>query len=61
MMCFSLLRPAAGIGEIKMKFPPLVSVQAIRFIGTDGRFYTLNPSQDFIVDDDSTGKGSSIK
>lgn len=37
-------------GEIKMKRPPLLSVQPIRFIGTDGRPYTLNPGQDFIVD-----------
>lgn len=37
-------------GEIKMKRPPLVSVQSIWFIGTDGRPYTLNPGQDFIVD-----------
>lgn len=37
-------------GEIKVKRPPLVSVQSIWFIGTDGRPYTLNPGQDFIVD-----------
>jgi hypothetical protein len=37
-------------GEIKMKRPPLVSVESIWFIGTDGRPYTLNPGQDFIVD-----------
>jgi hypothetical protein len=37
-------------GEIKMKRPPLVSVQSIWFIGTDGRPYSLNPGQDFIVD-----------
>jgi hypothetical protein len=37
-------------GEIKMKRPPLVSVQSIWFIGTDGRPYTLNPGQDFVVD-----------
>jgi hypothetical protein len=37
-------------GEIKIKRPPLVSVQPIVFIGTDGRPYTLNPGQDFIVD-----------
>lgn len=37
-------------GEIKLKRPPLVSVQSIWFIGTDGRPYTLNPGQDFIVD-----------
>lgn len=40
-------RPA---NEIKIKRPPLVSVQPIVFIGTDGRPYTLNPGQDFIVD-----------
>jgi hypothetical protein len=37
-------------GEITVKRPPLVSVQAITFIGTDGRPYTLNPGQDFVVD-----------
>jgi hypothetical protein len=37
-------------GEIKVKRPPLVQVQSICFIGTDGRPYTLNPGQDFIVD-----------
>lgn len=37
-------------GEIKIKRPPLVSVQPIVFIGTDGRPYTLNPGQDFVVD-----------
>ena len=37
-------------GEIKIKRPPLVSVEPITFIGTDGRAYTLNPGQDFIVD-----------
>ena len=37
-------------GEIKVKRPPLVSVQGITFIGTDGRPYTQNPGQDFIVD-----------
>ena len=37
-------------GEIKVKRPPLVSVQGITFIGTDGRPYTLNPGQDFVVD-----------
>jgi hypothetical protein len=37
-------------GEIKMKRPPLVSVESIWYIGTDGRPYTLNPGQDFIVD-----------
>jgi hypothetical protein len=37
-------------GEIKIKRPPLVSVESIWFIGTDGRPYTLNPGQDFIVD-----------
>jgi len=36
--------------EIKVKRPPLVSVKSIWFIGTDGRPYTLNPGQDFIVD-----------
>jgi hypothetical protein len=36
--------------EIKVKRPPLVSVQSIWFIGTDGRPYTLNPGQDFVVD-----------
>lgn len=36
--------------EIKIKRPPLVSVQSIIFIGTDGRPYTLNPGQDFVVD-----------
>ena len=36
--------------EIKVKRPPLVSVQSIWFIGTDGRPYLLNPGQDFIVD-----------
>lgn len=35
---------------IKMKRPPLVSVQNIWFIGSDGRPRTLNPGQDFIVD-----------
>src|ERR1700728_1356326 len=37
-------------GEIKIKRPPLVSVQPIIFIGTDGRPYTLNPGQDFVAD-----------
>jgi hypothetical protein len=37
-------------GEIKVKRPPLVQVGPITFIGTDGRPYTLNPGQDFIVD-----------
>jgi hypothetical protein len=37
-------------GEIKLKRPPGVSVQSIVYIGTDGRPYTLNPGQDFIVD-----------
>jgi hypothetical protein len=37
-------------GEIKIKRPPLVEVQSLWFIGTDGRPYTLNPGQDFIVD-----------
>lgn len=37
-------------GEITVKRPPLVSVQPITFIGTDGRPYTLNPGQDFLVD-----------
>lgn len=37
-------------GEIKIKRPPLISVQSIWFIGTDGRPYTLNPGQDFVVD-----------
>lgn len=37
-------------GEIKVKRPPLISVQPIVFIGTDGRPYTLNPGQDFVVD-----------
>jgi hypothetical protein len=37
-------------GEIKIKRPPLVQVQSIVFIGTDGRPYTLNPGQDFVVD-----------
>jgi hypothetical protein len=37
-------------GEITVKRPPLVSVQPITFIGTDGRPYTLNPGQDFVVD-----------
>jgi hypothetical protein len=35
---------------IKIKRPPLCSVQNIWFIGTDGRPRTLNPGQDFIVD-----------
>jgi len=37
-------------GEIKLKRPPGVSVQSLIYIGTDGRPYTLNPGQDFIVD-----------
>jgi len=37
-------------GEIKIKRPPLVSVQKLVFIGQDGRPYTLNAGQDFIVD-----------
>jgi hypothetical protein len=37
-------------GEITVKRPPLVSVKGIVFIGTDGRPYTLNPGQDFVVD-----------
>jgi hypothetical protein len=37
-------------GEITVKRPPLISVQGITFIGTDGRPYTLNPGQDFVVD-----------
>jgi hypothetical protein len=37
-------------GEIKLKRPPLVEVQSLWFIGTDGRPYTLNPGQDFVVD-----------
>jgi hypothetical protein len=36
--------------SIKVKRPPLVSVQNIWFLGTDGRPRTLNPGQDFIVD-----------
>jgi hypothetical protein len=37
-------------GEIKLKRPPGISVQSLIYIGTDGRPYTLNPGQDFIVD-----------
>jgi hypothetical protein len=37
-------------GEIKLKRPPLVSSSSIWYIGTDGRPYTLNPGQDYIVD-----------
>jgi hypothetical protein len=37
-------------GEIKLKRPPGISVQSLLYIGTDGRPYTLNPGQDFIVD-----------
>ena len=37
-------------GEIKIKRPPLVQVQSLWFIGTDGRPYTLNPGQDFVID-----------
>src|SRR5579872_2567699 len=37
-------------GEIKIKRPPLVNVQGLWFIGTDGRPYTMNPGQDFVVD-----------
>jgi hypothetical protein len=37
-------------GEIKIKRPPLISVQPIVFIATDGRPNTLNPGQDFVVD-----------
>src|SRR5580704_4038082 len=37
-------------GEIKLKRPPGISVQSLTYIGTDGRPYTLNPGQDFIVD-----------
>jgi len=37
-------------GEIKIKRPPLVNVQSLWFIGTDGRPYTMNPGQDFVVD-----------
>lgn len=36
--------------EIKVKRPPLVSVQDILFIGTDGRPGLLSPGTDFIVD-----------
>lgn len=36
--------------EIKVKRPPLVSVESLTYIGTDGRYYTLNPGQDFVVD-----------
>lgn len=37
-------------GEIKIKRPPLVQVQSLWFIGTDGKPYTMNPGQDFVVD-----------
>ena len=37
-------------GEIKIKRPPLISAPSIWYIGTDGRPYTLNPGQDYIVD-----------
>ena len=37
-------------GEIKIKRPPLVEVQSLWFIGTDGRPYTMNPGQDFVID-----------
>ena len=36
--------------DIKIPRNPLVAVQPITFIFTDGRPYTLNPGQDFIVD-----------
>lgn len=47
---YGMNRHGRWYGEIKIKRPPLVSVQSIWFIGTDGRPYTLNPGQDFIVD-----------
>lgn len=37
-------------GEIKMKRGPLVSVQSLIYIGTDGNPYPLSPGEDFIVD-----------
>lgn len=47
---FSTNRHHRHYGEIKLKRPPLISVQSIWYIGTDGRPYTLNPGQDFLVD-----------
>jgi hypothetical protein len=37
-------------GEIKIKQPPLISVESLVYIGTDGLPHTLNPGTDFIVD-----------
>jgi hypothetical protein len=37
-------------GEIKIRRPPLISVQSLVYIGTDGNPETLNPGEDFIVD-----------
>ena len=36
--------------DLKIPRTPLVSVAPITFIFTDGRPYTLNPGQDFVVD-----------
>lgn len=37
-------------GMIKLKRPPLVSVQSLVYIGQDGLPHTLNPGNDFVVD-----------
>lgn len=37
-------------GMIKLKRPPLVSVQSLVYIGVDGIPHTLNPGNDFVVD-----------
>lgn len=47
---FGYTRHGRWKGEIKIKRPPLVQVQSLWFIGTDGRPYTLNQGQDFVVD-----------
>lgn len=37
-------------GEITLRKTPLISVEKLIFIGTDGLEYTLNAGQDFVVD-----------
>lgn len=37
-------------GQIKLRRPPLRSVQSLVYIGADGNESTLNPGQDFVVD-----------
>ena len=46
------LQPARALEgrDPEIKRPPLVNVQGLWFIGTDGRPYTMNPGQDFVID-----------